>query len=426
MKKMFQLQRIFFSLRSTAFWCFLLLPMSLAIGSAVAFFLWSLNGVTQCRFDHPWLLFLLPLAGFGIGVVYHYVGKAAEEGNNLILEQIHQPGGGVPRRIAPLILGATLLTHLFGGSVGREGTAVQMGGSIASTWGRFFSLDSRHTRILLMSGVAAGFGAVFGTPIAGTIFALEVLAIGQIEYEALLPAFFAALVGDWACHAWGINHTLYQLHDALHGKGLLSFYEKPLLFAQVAMIGVAAGLVGRLFSQTTHKLHHAFQKIAPYAPLRPILGGLVIIVLVFFSGTRSYLGLGDWSPNPNDITLTTLFHSDAISYTAWAWKLLFTAVTLACGFKGGEVTPLFFIGAALGNALAGLMGGPTDLFAALGFVAIFAGASNTPLACTIMGIELFGATHALLIAVACFLSYFCSGHSGIYKAQRIAVRKRYH
>jgi len=157
--------------------------------------------------------------------------------------------------------------------------------------------------------------------------------------------------------------------------------------------------------------------------MRPVIGGLLIIGLVYAVGTREYLGLGVWSPNPNDVTIANLFHSDNIHHWAWAWKILFTAVTLSCGFKGGEVTPLFFIGAALGNALSGVMGGPTDLFAAVGFVAIFAGASNTPLASTIMGIELFGATHAIYISVACFLAYLCSGHSGIYLSQRIGVPK---
>jgi PII-like signaling protein len=182
-------------------------------------------------------------------------------------------------------------------------------------------------------------------------------------------------------------------------------------------------LVGALFSETTHALHGLFKKVCHYAPLRPVIGGALIIGLVYLVGTREYLGLGVWSPNPNDVTIQNLFRADNIHHWAWAWKILFTAVTLSCGFKGGEVTPLFFIGAALGNALSGVMGGPTDLFAAVGFVAIFAGASNTPLASTIMGIELFGSTHAVYLAVGCFLAYLCSGHSGIYLSQRVGVPK---
>ncbi len=420
-------QKGLYSFRISLFWTIRIVPFAIGIGSVCAFFLWSLNGVTQCRFEHPWLLFLLPFAGLGIGLLYHHWGKSSEGGNNLILEQIHEPGGGVPRRMAPLILFATLGTHLFGGSVGREGTAVQMGGSMASAWGKILKLHPQQMRVLLICGVAAGFGSVFGTPLAGALFAVEVLTSGlKIEsahYRALLPALLAALVGDWSCRAWGITHTLYQL-DYLP-KDLSCFhFLTPFLLIKVALIGIAAGLVGRLFVKTEHTLNRFFNKISPCAPLRPFIGGFIIIALVYCVGTREYLGLGDYSPNSNDLTLMTLFTSSSIHYGAWAWKLLFTAVTLASGFKGGEVTPLFFIGAALGNALAGLLGGPTDLFAALGFVAIFAGASNTPLACTLMGIELFGLAYGIPITAACFLAYLCSSHSGIYPAQRVSASKK--
>ncbi len=407
-------------LKAASLWVLILAPTSAAIGSLCALFLWSLDLATRARFNHPWLLFGLPVAGFLVGLVYHWKGRSAEAGNNLIVDQIHAPGGGVPLRMAPLILVSTVITHLFGGSAGREGTAVQLGGSLASAFARLFRLDPPRVRILLMAGIAAGFGAVFGTPVAGAVFALEVLTVGRVNYEALIPCLIAALIGDWSCHAWGIEHTLYTVHfQAPGGKYGLD----PLLLIKVAIAGVAFGLVSLLFSEAQHRLSATLKRLVPYGPLRPLLGGLAIIGLVYLFQTRAYLGLGVWSPDPADPTILGFFSADRIDSWSWLLKILFTVVTLSAGFKGGEVTPLFFIGAALGHALSGLLGGPTDLFAALGFVAVFAGAANTPLACTLMGIELFGGEHTVYIAVACFTAYLCSGHSGIYLSQRLGVPK---
>jgi len=407
-------------------WLLRILPMAAAVGSACAFFLWSLDAVTKLRFDHPWLLYLLPVAGVVMVWLYQRIGGTAEGGNNLLVDQIHEPGGGVPRRMAPMILGATVLTHLCGGSAGREGTAVQMGGSIASAFARAFRLDSRELRILLLAGISAGFGAVFGTPLAGAIFALEVLTIGRLQYDALLPCLFAALVGNWTCEAWGIVHTRYDVsfmrEVTVPSQG--SHFE-PWLFAKVIAASVLFGLCGTLFASVTHGLGRFWKRVCPNVLLRPVIGGGLVIALVWILGTREFLGLGVWSANPADVTLPGLFQAGRIVPWAWWWKLVFTAITLSVGFKGGEVTPLFFIGAALGNALSWAMGAPTDLFAALGFVAIFAAAANTPLACAIMGIELFGASNAVYLTVACFVAYACSSHSGIYKAQRLGVPKRW-
>jgi len=406
-------------------WLAMVVPMAMAVGSACAFFLWSLDRVAQIRFDRPWLLYLLPLGGVGVGLLYHHYGRSAEGGNNLIMDQIHQPGGGVPLRMAPLILFGTLVTHLFGGSAGREGTAVQMGGSIASGFCNCFRLDADQVRIVLMAGIAAGFGAVFGTPLAGAVFALEVLMIGRIEYAALLPCFIAAVTADWTCHAWNVGHTHYHLGFLARETAPAAFFHlEPWLVAKVALAAAAFGLASTAFAELSHWLSALFKRLIPYGPLRPVAGGVLVIGLFFVAGTGDYLGLGVSSPDPKAVTIVSFFRSTEIHYWSWLWKILFTAVTLSSGFKGGEVTPLFFIGAALGNALAGVLAAPTDLFAALGFVAIFAGATNTPLACTLMGVELFGATHIVYIATACFLAYLFSGHSGIYLSQRIGIPKR--
>jgi len=251
------------------------------------------------------------------------------------------------------------------------------------------------------------------------VFALEVLMIGSVKYEALLPCFIAAVVADWTCQAWNIHHTSY--HIAFVGNAGLNL--NWLLLGKVAVAAAAFGLASTLFSELSHRLHGFFKTICPYAPLRPAIGGALVIGLVYLVGTRDYLGLSVNTPDPTGVSIVHFFTQDTIHPWSWWWKIVFTVVTLSCGFKGGEVTPLFFIGAALGNAMAGLLGAPPDLFAALGFVAVFAGAANTPLACTIMGFELFGATHGIYIAAACFLAYVFSGHSGIYLSQRVAIPK---
>jgi H+/Cl- antiporter ClcA len=399
-------------------WTIIIIPVSLVVGSLVALFLWLLQYVTNYRYAHEWLLWFLPLAGVGIWFIYKEFGGKSEAGNNLIMDEIHEPGGGVPARMAPLVLLTTIITHLFGGSAGREGTAVQIGGSMANLLGRWMRLKPADLRILLMTGIAAGFGAVFGTPLTGAVFALEVLAIGVMRYDALIPCLIAAIFADIVCSAWGIHHTHYQIlfHDTKH--------IDLLLLVKVIAGGVAFGLASYAFSISMHSIKKYSKLYIKPAWLIPVIGGAIIILLTFLAGTNDYLGLGVTGENKIDISIVNAF-TGRVSDWSWLWKLVFTAVTLGMGFKGGEVTPLFFIGSTLGATLAYYMGAPADLFAGLGFIAVFAGATNTPIACTLMGIELFGTEHALYFGVACFTAYYFSGNSGIYSAQRLAVPKKY-
>ena len=405
-------------------WTLLVIPVSLTAGSLVALFLWSLDKAIHFRFDHPWLLFLLPLAGVAIYLLYKYLGKNSDGGNNLIMDEIHKPGGGVPVRMAPLVLLTTVMTHLFGGSAGREGTAVQIGGSLAQFFARRLRLSAEDTRTLLMTGIAAGFGAVFGTPITGAIFALEVLALGRIKHDALMPCFIAAVLADITCSAWGIHHTQYSIHFMETGVRLFSFFHfDAILLAKVILAGVLFGLAGFAFAGLSHTIKNISHRRIQPQWLISVVGGSIIIGLTFLVGTEDYLSLGVAGKTPSSVTIPSCFHAGGATMFSWFWKMLFTAITLGTGFKGGEVTPLFFIGAALGNTLALLTGAPVDLMAGLGFIAVFAGATNTPIACTFMGVELFGGEHVLYYAVACFTAYYFSGHSGIYRAQRVEGSK---
>lgn len=405
-------------------WTLFVIPVSFTVGSLVALFLWLLEAATHLRWQHEWLLFLLPMAGVFIYLLYKYLGKNADAGNNLIIEEIHQPDGGVPARMAPLVLITTVITHLFGGSAGREGTAVQMGGSVANLFGKWFKLSEQNLRIILMTGVAAGFGAVFGTPLAGAVFALEVLAIGIIRYDALIPCLMAALFADLTTSAWGIHHTHYHIDFAGSANMFAPFLHFDfLLLIKVVAAGIAFGLASYLFSELMHSIKNYANRFISVKWLIPVSGGLLIIVLCYAVGTTDYIGLGVTGKDSTSVSILSAFQAGGATNWSWLWKIVFTAITLGMGFKGGEVTPLFFIGATLGNALAVWLGAPVDLFAALGFIAVFAGATNTPLACTLMGVELFGSGHVLYFAIACFTAYYFSGHSGIYSSQRLMVSK---
>ncbi|USB35084.1 voltage-gated chloride channel family protein [Paenibacillus sp. YPG26] len=376
-------------------------------GSASALFLAGLDWATDSRMNHAWLLYLLPVGGAFMSYLYLKIGSNAGKGNNLILETIHHGKESIPLRMAPLVLGGTIITHLFGGSAGREGTAIQMGGSLAARVGRLLRLDAADTRIILMCGISGGFGSVFGTPLAGTVFALEVLVIGMLRYEALLPCFIASVVGNLVTTAWGIQHVHFQI-DVVPDLSLI-------IILKVLAASIAFGLTALLFSTLTHYFKRTFTKLISHPAARSFVGGTVIILLVFIFGTRDYLGLG--------IPLIERAFSGDVPDYAFLLKILFTALTLGAGFLGGEVTPLFVIGAALGSSLGIWFNEPVGFFAALGFIAVFSGAANTPLACFIMGIELFGAEAGVYMLMACVIGYLFSGHTGIYSSQQLGASK---
>lgn len=405
-------------------WLLLISHVSIAVGLLVAFFLWLLDWATVTRWQNHWLIYLMPLIGLLITWLYSRFGKKALGGNNLIIEEIHQPGGGVPGRMTPMILITTILTHLVGGSAGREGTAVQIGGSIAASFAKWFHLNQAEKRILLMCGIAAGFGAVFGTPIAGTIFALEVLVVGKIKYDALLPCLLAAIIAHVTCISCGTLHTTYSIDFVDNAAFVFPFFKvNILLLLKVVMAGVLFGLTGKLFVLLSTFIKNKSNTYIKNKWLITIVGAVLIISMSELLGTDDYLGLGVYSKFPNGVSIVNAFKVGSTDYFSWFWKLILTVITLNMGFKGGEVTPLFFIGATLGNSIAMLTGAPVDLMAGLGFIAVFAGCTNTPLACTLMGIELFGSENIIYYALACFVAYYFSGHTGIYHSQQKAEPK---
>lgn len=387
-------------------WLFCSVVCGCFIGSVGAVFHLMLGYVGNLRVEYPFLLFGLPVAGIIIVFMYNIVHEAGNRGTNLVITAI-QSNDEVPGRVAPLIIVSTLLTHLCGGSAGREGAALQVGGALGNTFAKLFKFDEKDTRIMIMCGMSACFSALFGTPIAAAVFSMEVISVGVMYYAALVPCVLAAFIAQGISSALGLESTHFVV-DEIASFSLINgskFIIMSILFA-LASILLCVVLHG------TSKLYTDYIN-NPY--IRIIIAGTLVIAMRYIFGTTDYLGAG------SDIIARRFVTSCA--WYVFLLKMLFTAVTLGGGFKGGEIVPTLFVGATLGSFLAPIFGLPVGLCAACGMVSVFCGVTNCPLTSFILSIEMFGASTMKFTLLCIALSYLLSGYYSLYNSQKIVYSK---
>lgn len=372
------------------------------VGSA---FYLAVMSATTLRGENPWLLWLLPVAGAAIALTYKLT-KLDGIGTDTVIDAIHE-GRVISVLLVPVIFVSTAATHLFGGSAGREGAALQIGGSLGQNIARVFRLDDKDRRLATLCGMSALFSALFGTPLTATIFALEVISVGELYYAGLVPCLASSLVSYGVTHLFNIAPT----HFDVTAPALA-----PDMLWRVAVLGVACAVMSVILCLTMHQSERIFKKYVPNGILRAVLGGAVIIALTYLVGTTDYNGAG------TDVIADAIERGEARPWD-FALKLLFTAITLSAGFKGGEMVPTFFIGATLGCALGPVLGIPAEFAAAVGLAALFCGAVNCPVASVTLAVEIFGADGIIYFAVAAVIAYMLSGYSGLYRSQKIIYSK---
>lgn len=375
-------------------------------GAVGSIFHISIDCVTELRYEYPWILFLLPFGGLLIVGGYRLFRKKGRIDTNSVIESV-QKDKKVPLVMAPLIFFSTLITHFFGGSAGREGAALQLGGSIGYNLGRFFKLNSLDSRIIVMTGMSSVFSALFGTPLTAAFFSIEVISVGIIHYAALVPCLIASVVAAQIASMFGLSPVSFVLNSGLS----LSWNT---VFGVVAL-SLLCALVSIVFCYSIKRGDHFFEKYLPNAYVRAFAGGALIVVLTLIVGTSEYNGAG------MDVIEKAV--SGEAKYEAFALKLLFTVITIASGFKGGEIIPGFFIGSTFGCVAGSILGLDAGVGAAIGCVAVFCGMVNCPFASVILALELFGAEYIILFALACGISFMMSGRFGLYNKQKFFCSK---
>ena len=386
-------------------WLCVAAATGLACGLVGSAFYFAVALATQLRAEHGWLIWLLPAGGAAIALLYKAAGLDGL-GTDAIIDAIHE-GRKISPLLVPAIFVSTAATHLFGGSAGREGAALQIGGGLGQNIGLLFRLDDKDRRLATLCGMSGLFAALFGTPLTAVIFALEVISVGEIYYAGLVPCLGSALAAFGVTRLFGIAPTSFGVAAPALTVDMLW---------RVALLGLACALMSVILCETMHRGEKAARRLAPNGIARAVLGGFLVIALTYLAGTTDYNGAG------TEVIAAAIERGEARPWAA-ALKLLFTAVTLSAGFKGGEMVPTFFIGATLGCALGPALGIPAGFAAAAGLAALFCGAVNCPIASVILAIELFGADGAVYFAVATTVAYMLSGYTGLYRSQKIIYSK---
>lgn len=379
--------------------------IGVVVGGVGILFHYAIEFVTGLRKTYDWLILFLPVGGLLILLAYHFCRMEKDRGTNFVLIAV-RTNEPMPLRTAPLIFFSTLVTHLCGGSSGREGAALQLGGSISSRIGRWMRLDDKDERIITMCGMSAAFSALFGTPLTAAVFSMEVVSVGVMYYAAIVPCVLSSVIGAMAASMCGIAPTQFTV------TGIPPL--TPLTLLQVAGLSVLCALLSILFCIMMHKAPALYRRVIPNRYLCIAVAGVLVAFLSFLVGTQDYNGAG------MDVIARAI--AGEARWEAFALKLVFTALTLGAGFKGGEIVPVFFIGATFGNVMGGLLGLPPSFGAALGMVSVFCGVTNCPLTSLILSFELFGTQGIALYAVACAVSYMMSGYY-VYSEQKILYSK---
>lgn len=387
-------------------WLLFACVIGVVVGLVSISFYYAFDFVTDLRLAHPWLLFLLPLGGVAIILVYRISGMENDRGTNFVLLAVRE-NAALPLRTAPLVYISTLITHLLGGSSGREGAILQIGGSISASIGRAMHLDDKDSRIITMCGMSAAFAALFGTPIAAAVFAMEIVSVGVMYYAAIVPCVLSAIIGV------GLAETLSVAPTAFHILGMPQ--TSALLLLQVIAMGVLGAMVSMLFCRAMHLAPALYDKFLPNHLVRAAVGGALVVVLTLIIGSRDYNGAGT--------QLIAAALAGNAEPEAFLLKILLTALTLGAGFKGGEIVPAFFTGSTFGCAAASLIGLSPSFGAALGMIAVFCGVTNCPLTSILLAFELFGGEQLSMFALVCAISYMLSGYYSLYSEQKIVYSK---